>query len=243
MKPAAIHVDALKVGYGAADVLKGVSLTVAEGECVAILGANGAGKTTLLRALSGVIRPTSGRIAFGDRFPRRHEPAAIATLGVAHVPEGRGTLGGLTVEENLLAGGYLRRRGEVKAEIERCFAYFPILRTYRRRQATSLSGGEQQMLAVSRALMMAPQVLLLDEPSFGLAPKVVATVYATVARILTDRALSVLLVEQSIELAERLAGRAYLLKNGRIVAEGAVRSLRDSEAVKEAYISRAVAYG
>jgi branched-chain amino acid transport system ATP-binding protein len=241
--PAAIEVEALNAGYGAADVLKNVSLVVGEGECVAILGANGAGKTTLLRALSGLLRPAGGRISFEGRSPRRHDPAAIAALGVAHVPEGRGTLGGLTVEENLWAGGYLRRRGDIRAEAERCFAYFPILRTYRRRQATSLSGGEQQMLAVSRALMMAPRVLLLDEPSFGLAPKVVATVYDAVRRILAERSLSVLLVEQSIELAERLAARAYLLKSGRIVAEGAVRELRDSEMVRNAYIDRAAARG
>ena len=241
---AAIQVERLNVGYGAADVLKNVSLAVGEGECVAILGANGAGKTTMLRALSGLLVPSAGSIVFAGRSARRHEAAAIARLGIAHVPEGRGTIGGLSVEENLLAGAYLRRgRADVRAEIERCFGYFPILRTYRRRPATSLSGGEQQMLAIARALMMSPRVLLMDEPSFGLAPKVVATVYDTVARILAERALSVLLVEQSIDMAERLATRAYLLKNGCVVGEGAVRALRENDLVKDAYLSEAAANG
>ena len=160
-------------------------------------------------------------------------------MKVAHVPEGRGTISGLTVEENLRAGAYLRSKAEdVRAEMERCFGYFPILRSYRRRMATSLSGGEQQMLALSRALMMDPRVMLLDEPSFGLAPKIVQSVYDKIADIIAQNRLSVLLVEQSIDLAERLATRAYLLKNGRIVAEGTVNELKQSGTLRDAYFSR-----
>jgi branched-chain amino acid transport system ATP-binding protein len=234
-----IHIEGLMAGYGAADVIKDVTLSVGAGECVAVLGANGAGKTSLLRAISGLLVPRSGSISFFGERPQRYDAPHIARMRVAHVPEGRGTISGLTVEENLLAGAYLRHdSADVRAEMELCFGYFPILRSYRRRVATSLSGGEQQMLALSRALMMSPRAMLLDEPSFGLAPKIVRSVYDKIAEIITEKSLSVLLVEQSIELAERIAQRAYLLKNGRVVAEGSVQELRRSPALREAYFSR-----
>ena len=233
-----LAVDRLSAGYGAADVIKDVSIFVGEGECVAVLGANGAGKTSLLRAISGLLVPSRGSIRFFGQTPRRYDAPWIAGMKVAHVPEGRGTISGLTVEENLRAGAYLRSNSsEIRAEMERCFGYFPILRDYRRRMATSLSGGEQQMLALSRALMMDPRIMLLDEPSFGLAPKLVQSVYDKIADIIAQKRLSILLVEQSIELAERLATRAYLLKNGRIVAEGRVNELKKSAALREAYFS------
>jgi branched-chain amino acid transport system ATP-binding protein len=234
-----LAVDHLSASYGAANVIKDVSMSVGDGECVAVLGANGAGKTSLLRAISGLLVPSSGSIRFFGQTPRRYNAPWIAGMKVAHVPEGRGTISGLTVEENLRAGAYLRSKAEdVRAEMERCFGYFPILRSYRRRMATSLSGGEQQMLALSRALMMDPRIMLLDEPSFGLAPKIVQSVYDKIADIIVQNNLSVLLVEQSIDLAERLATRAYLLKNGRIVAEGSVSELRKSAALRDAYFSR-----
>jgi len=236
---AALHVNNLHVGYGAADVLRDISIELADGECVAVLGANGAGKSTLLRALSGLIRPRIGSIAYFGQLSHSPEAWSIARLGVAHVPEGRGTIATLSVEENLLAGAYLRRnRRDVRADIEQCFQYFPILRTYRRLPATSLSGGEQQMLALSRAIMMRPRIMLLDEPSFGLAPKIVRLFYDALAGILRDRQMAVLLVEQTIELAQRLASRAYLLKNGRVIGHGAIETLRASGIVAEAYLSR-----
>jgi branched-chain amino acid transport system ATP-binding protein len=239
MTTPSLATNRLCAGYGAADVIKDVTISLADGECVAVLGANGAGKTSLLRAISGLLAPNAGSVHFFGEVPQRHDASAIAAMRVAHVPEGRGTIGGLTVEENLRAGAYLCSDGTaVRAEIERCFGYFPILRTYRSRIATSLSGGEQQMLALSRALMMRPRVMLLDEPSFGLAPKIVRSVYQKIAEIIAQSRLSVLLVEQSIELAERIATRAYLLKNGRIVAEGRIEELKKSAALREAYFSR-----
>jgi len=235
----AIEIEHLHAGYGAADVIKNVTMSVGDGECVAVLGANGAGKTSLLRAISGLVAPRSGTVRFFGKSPKRHDAESIARMRIAQVPEGRGTISGLTVEENLRAGGYLLPdRVRVRSEMERCFGYFPILRTYRQRMATSLSGGEQQMLALSRALMMTPRTILLDEPSFGLAPKIVQSVYDKISDIIVNDHLSVLLVEQSIELAERLATRAYLLKNGRIVGEGSVRELRSSAALGDAYLSR-----
>jgi branched-chain amino acid transport system ATP-binding protein len=232
-------VNGLSAAYSAAPVIKDVSFSLAEGECVAILGANGAGKTSLLRTISGLLAPSKGAIRFFGHAPRSYSAPAIAAMKVAHVPEGRGTIGGLTVEENLWAGAYLRAAGDaVRADIERCYGYFPILRAYRKRAATSLSGGEQQMLALSRALMMQPRLLLLDEPSFGLAPKIVRTVYDKIAEIIAQAHLSVLLVEQSIELAERLASRAYVLKNGRIVAAGKINELKKDSLLRDAYFSR-----
>lgn len=235
----AIAIEDLHAGYGAADVIKNVTMSVGDGECVAVLGANGAGKTSLLRAISGLVAPRSGTVRFFGESPKRHDAQSIAKMRIAHVPEGRGTISGLTVEENLRVGGYLLPDGSsVRSEIERCFGYFPILRTYRQRMATSLSGGEQQMLALSRALMMTPRAILLDEPSFGLAPKIVQSVYDNISDIIANNRLSVLLVEQSIELAERLATRAYLLKNGRVVGEGSMRELRSSAVLSDAYLSR-----
>ena len=235
-----LAVDRLSAGYGAADVIKNVSISLGDGECVAVLGANGAGKTSLLRAISGLLVPSDGSIRFFGETPRHYDAPVIAAMRVAHVPEGRGTIGGLTVEENLRAGAYLRSDSvDVRADIERCFGYFPILRSHRAGMATSLSGGEQQMLALSRALMMQPRVMLLDEPSFGLAPKIVQSVYEKIAEIIAQARLSVLLVEQSVELAQRLASRAYLLKNGRIVAEGRIEGLKKSAALREAYFSQA----
>ena len=234
-----LSVDGLYAAYDAGDILKDVSFSLAEGECVAMLGANGAGKTSLLRVLSGLLKPRVGSVRFFGHAPRRHDAPSIAAMKIAHVPEGRGTIGGLTVEENLWAGAYLRsEKAAVRSDIERCYGYFQILRTFRKRAATSLSGGEQQMLAISRALMMQPRLLLLDEPSFGLAPKIVLTVYEKIAEIIAQARLSVLLVEQSVELAERLATRAYLLKNGRIVANGKIAELKNDGLLQDVYFNR-----
>lgn len=231
-----LDVKQFSAGYGATIVLRNLTLQLGERECVAVLGANGAGKTTLLRGISGLLNNRSGQVLLRGK-PLPMDPADTAALGIAHVPEGRGTIAGLTVDENLRVGGYLQRsRMELKRDLEQAYTRFPILYTYKDRFATSLSGGEQQMLAISRALMLRPSLLLLDEPSFGLAPKVVASVYEAIQTVLANEVLSVLLVEQSTELAMNAASRAYILKRGEIVGQGSAKELRDSEQLRDAYL-------
>jgi branched-chain amino acid transport system ATP-binding protein len=232
----ALEIKDLHAGYGAADVLRGIGLNVEAGQCVAVLGANGAGKTTLLRTLSGQLPLRRGTITLFGQWLVSYDSAAMARLGIAHVPEGRGTINALTVEENLLVGGYLRSRAEIAEGLATCFAYFPTLSEQRHRNASLLSGGDQQMLAIGRALMLRPRLLLLDEPSFGLAPRIVRSVYDTLARIIVERKISVLLVEQSPELAMTLARRAYLLRNGVVVGEGEAGLLRESTMLRDAYL-------
>jgi branched-chain amino acid transport system ATP-binding protein len=202
---ALLEVTDLSAGYNAADVLRGVSFTVEQGGITAVLGANGAGKTTLLRAVSGMVR-RSGAIRFDGRPIENLATEKIARLGIGHVPDGRGTFLDLTTEENLRIGAYTRRdRSEVARDLDRIFTYFPRLRERRRQQAGTLSGGEQQMLAVSRALMLRPRLLLLDEPSFGLAPLVVQDIFGIMREINAEQGVSVLLVEQNAGLALELA--------------------------------------
>jgi len=234
-----LRLERLSSGYGNADVLRNISMEVGAHECVAVLGANGAGKTTLLRTISGLLRPGCGVIEFrGLRLPG--VPHRVAAHGIAHVPEGRGTIGGLTVEENLLVGAYTQRsRKQVEADLARCYERFPILEEYRNRPATYLSGGEQQMLALSRALMSRPTLLLLDEPSFGLAPKIVHLVYEAIRRVIAEGDLAVLLVEQSAELAMSAAARAYVLKHGEVVGAGSRDELRGSPGLSDAYLGTA----
>lgn len=231
-----LEIRQYSAGYGGVDILRGLDLSVGTNECVAVLGANGAGKTTLLRGISGLLKNSGGQVLLQGK-PLPGDPAATAALGIAHVPEGRGTIAGLTVEENLRVGGFLQRsRAELRRDIDQAYARFPILHVYRNRMATALSGGEQQMLAISRALMLRPCLLLLDEPSFGLAPKIVASVYESIRNVMAGEAISVLLVEQSAELAMKAASRAYILKHGEIVGEGNARELAASDHLRNAYL-------
>jgi branched-chain amino acid transport system ATP-binding protein len=218
--------------YGPVQALDGVSLHVGDGELVAVLGANGAGKTTTLRAISGTVR-RSGEIVFaGKKLPRR--PEATARAGIAHVPEGRGTFSELSVWENLRLGAYVRRTG-VKENAQRVFKFFPRLEERRDQQAGTLSGGEQQMLALGRAMMARPKLLLLDEPSLGLAPLVVREIFEALARMKSD-GMSVLVVEQNANLALAHAARAYVLEVGNVVVEGTSDELRANESVRKSYL-------
>jgi len=229
-----LELHALKAFYGQSEVVHGIDLAVEEGGMTVLLGANGAGKTTTLRAICGMVR-SEGEILFaGTRLDRR-ATEDIAALGVAHVPEGRGTFIGLTVEENLRLGGYTRLR-KAPANVERMYGYFPILADRRRQQGGALSGGEQQMLAIARALMMEPRLLVLDEPSFGLAPRVVEDIFKIVERIKKEESVSVLLVEQNANLALELADHAYLLETGYVVASGSAKALADDPQIRRAYL-------
>ncbi len=219
--------------YGPVQALHGVSLNVGDGELVAVLGANGAGKTTTLRAISGTVRRSGDVVFAGRKLPRR--PDATARAGIAHVPEGRGTFSELSVWENLRLGAYARR-ANVKQEAQRVYKFFPRLEDRRDQQAGTLSGGEQQMLALGRAMMARPKLLLIDEPSLGLAPIVVNQIFEALARIKTDDGMSVLVVEQNANLALAHAARAYVLEVGNVVVEGTSDELRANESVRKSYL-------
>ena len=235
MAESLLELEDVRARYGPVQALHGVSLTVGEGEAVAVLGANGAGKTTTLRAVSGTVR-RSGRIAFAGRSIARRAPEAVAQAGIAHVPEGRGTLTELSVRENLRIGAYVRRDRKAVAEDEqRVLGYFPQLAERARQRAGTLSGGEQQMLALARALMLRPRLLLLDEPSLGLAPLVVAEIFRIV-RELNEEGLAVLVVEQNAALALEASSRAYVLEVGRVAVEGPSANLRREESVRRSYL-------
>ena len=230
-----LEISELSAGYGQGLVLHGLSFVVEGGGIVSILGPNGAGKTTTLRAICGMVE-TQGSIMFDGRELRGRSPDEIAQLGIAHVPEGRGTFTELTVEENLLVGGYTRRDKDVKGDVVRCYDWFPRLGERRRQLGGSLSGGEQQMLAIARALMLRPRLLLLDEPSLGLAPLVVREIFRIVRTINQEQRVSVLLVEQNAAIALRLADRAYLMETGRVVMSGSAADLREHDTVRRAYL-------
>jgi branched-chain amino acid transport system ATP-binding protein len=221
--------------YGPVHALHGVSLAVEEGQVVAVLGANGAGKTTTLRAVSGTVART-GEIRFaGRQLP--HSPEAVARRWIAHVPEGRGTFGELSVRDNLRLGAYPRRdRGATVSDFERVFAYFPILRQRLQQPAGTLSGGEQQMLAVARGLMLRPALLMLDEPSLGLAPIVTRELFGIVAQLNREEGIAVLVVEQDASLALEVAHRAYVLEAGRVALSGSSADLRGDEALRRTYL-------
>jgi branched-chain amino acid transport system ATP-binding protein len=222
--------------YGPVAALHGVTLTVGEGEVVAVLGANGAGKTTTLRAISGTVKRSGDIVFAGDRIDRR-APESIARRGIAHVPEGRGTFAELSVRENLRLGAHVRRdRKGVKADLRRVLERFPQLAERRDQQAGTLSGGEQQMLALARALMQRPRLLLLDEPSLGLAPRVVAEIFRIVRELNEKEGLSVLVVEQNANLALETSRRAYVLEVGRVAVAGASDELRRHESVRRSYL-------
>ena len=228
-------VEQLTGGYGPVRVLHGLDFTVEEGEVVVILGANGAGKTTTLRAVSGVI-DARGRISFEQHDIRGWRPERIASAGIAHVPQGRGTITDLTVDENLRLGAYTRRDREVTADMERWYSVFPRLAGRRRQHAGSMSGGEQQMLAIARALMARPKVVLLDEPSLGLAPLVTQELFQTLGELNREQGISMLVVEQNASLALAIARRGYVLETGSIVVSGSAAELAGNDDVRKAYL-------
>jgi branched-chain amino acid transport system ATP-binding protein len=229
-------VEDLHAGYGAVRVLEGVSLSVGHGEICAILGPNGAGKTTLLRALCGMVRGR-GKVRLDGTALSGRSPDAVARLGVAHVPEGRGTFMPLTVEENLRLGAYARReRAAVQADLDRVYGYFPVLKERLKQAAGSLSGGEQQMLAIGRALMLRPRLLLLDEPSLGLAPMITRELFGIVQSINREERTTVVVVEQNAHLALDIAGQAHVLETGRIVLSGSAADIRADEQVAQSYL-------
>ncbi len=231
-----LDVRGLHAQYGPTQVLHGLDFSVDEGGITTILGANGAGKTTTLRAVCAMVK-TQGEVHFdGQRIDGR-ATESIVRLGVAHVPDGRGTFVNLSVEENLRLGAYTRRdKVQVATDFERMYGYFPRLKERRKQQAGTLSGGEQQMLAVSRALMLRPRLLLLDEPSFGLAPLIVQELFGILGEINQVEGMSMLLVEQNAALALKLAQNAYLLETGRVVISGSAEAIRSNEAIRRSYL-------
>jgi branched-chain amino acid transport system ATP-binding protein len=231
---ALLELEDVEARYGPVHALHGVSLSVDEGSVVAVLGPNGAGKTTTLRAISGTVR-RAGRIAFAGRAVDRLGPDGVARLGIAHVPEGRGTFAELTVWENLRLGGYTRR-GSIEHELERVFTYFPWLSERRKQQAGTLSGGEQQRLALARAFVHRPRLLLLDEPSLGLAPVLVAEIFRIVRELNEDEGLTVLVVEQNAHLALQAANTGYVLEAGRVALAGTSAELRADDSVRRSYL-------
>ena len=234
--PELLEVKNLTAAYGATQVLFDVSFSLAAGQITAILGANGAGKTTTLRAICQAVR-TGGSILFDGQQLVGKSTESVVRMGVAHVPDGRGTFTALSVEDNLKLGAYVRRdRAEVAHDIERAYARFPRLKERRNQQAGTLSGGEQQMLAISRALMLRPRMLLLDEPSFGLAPLIVAEIFRIMRRINEEDRVSMLLVEQNASLALDLAHHAYLLETGRIAVSGPSEKIKNDETVRRVYL-------
>jgi branched-chain amino acid transport system ATP-binding protein len=232
-----LAVEALCVAYGMVDVLKGVSLGVGQGEIVAIVGANGAGKTTTLSAISGLVRSKSGRVTFTGRSLGEIAVEDIVRLGLAHAPEGRRIFPGLTVEENLIAGAAARSRSEPLTDsLGFVYRLFPRLEERRRQRGWSLSGGEQQMLAISRALMSRPKLLMLDEPSLGLAPIIVEQMFDTILTLNKQTGLSILLVEQNAALALEISHRAYVLETGSVILSGESKTLADDPRVQAAYL-------
>lgn len=229
-----LTVENLSAGYGPLEILQDVRLEVDAGEVVVILGANGAGKTTTMRALSGMI-PRRGTVRFLDHDISSASAESIVRLGMAHVPQGRGTFSDLNVEDNLRAGAFIRRGG-VDEDIDRWFTAFPRLKERRSQKAGSLSGGEQQMLAIARALMSRPQLLLCDEPSLGLAPLVTQELFEVIQGLNRDEGLSVLLVEQNANLALKIATRVYLLETGKVVASGSASDLAADDSIRRAYL-------
>ncbi|MDQ1634177.1 MAG: branched-chain amino acid transport system ATP-binding protein [Frankiaceae bacterium] len=229
-----LEVDDVAVRYGAVQALRGVSLTVEEGEIVTLLGANGAGKTTTLRTVSSLLRPVTGEVRFDGKRVDTLPAHQVVGVGIGHVPEGRRVFPTMTVQENLQMGAY-RDRKHVKEDTERMLGMFPVLAERRKQDAGTLSGGEQQMLAIGRALMGRPRLLLLDEPSMGLAPLIVARIFQIIRQINAD-GTTVLLVEQNAAQALRLATRGYVLANGEIVLEGTAKQLLEDPAVRSAYL-------
>ena len=235
MSSAYLEVRGLKAAYGNIQVLHGIDFSVSEGQIAVILGANGAGKTTTLRALCAMVS-TEGSIRLAGEELAGHRTADIVRRGVAHVPQGRGTFPDLSVEENMWAGGFVRRDGEVRADIERWYETFPVLGERRNQAAGSLSGGEQQMLAIARALMLRPSLLLLDEPSLGLAPMITRSLFEQLTAINADAGTTMLVVEQNATLALGVADQAYVLEAGEVALSGPADELAADDNVRRAYL-------
>jgi branched-chain amino acid transport system ATP-binding protein len=230
-----LELDDVHVRYGKIEALKGISLSIDEGEIVTLIGGNGAGKTTTLKTISGLRPVAAGTIRLGGENIVGLAPHRLVAMGVAHAPEGRGIFPGMTVRENLEMGAYGRRGADLRPDLDRVFALFPRLQERIRQFAGTLSGGEQQMLAIGRALMARPSLLLLDEPSMGLAPKLVTQVFETITEI-NRQGTTILLVEQNAAQALQRAHRAYVIETGRVVIEGSAGELRASDAVRKAYL-------
>jgi branched-chain amino acid transport system ATP-binding protein len=230
-----LELRGVRGGYGPVQVLHGVDLAVEEGHVAVVLGANGAGKTTTLRAISGMIR-VEGEVIFDGHAITGSSPEAVAEVGIAHVPQGRGTFTELSVEDNLLVGAVNRTDDGVSADLERWYEVFPRLADRRRQEAGSMSGGEQQMLALARAMMARPRLLLLDEPSLGLAPLVTRELFAQLGELNREVGLTVLVVEQNANLALEIGHWGYVLERGRIAVQGSAGELHDDEAVRTAYL-------
>jgi branched-chain amino acid transport system ATP-binding protein len=237
MTDSVLQLNNVESAYGPIKAIRGVSLKVQQGRIVTVLGSNGAGKTTILKTISGIIDPRKGTVEFkGDNITAM-DPAAIVQRGLSHVPEGREVFPLLSVRDNLLMGAYTRRDGDAVArDIEQVYGYFPILRERATQDAGLLSGGQQQMLAISRALMAAPELMLLDEPSLGLSPLLTREIFDIVVRINRERGTTLLLVEQNANMALNVADHGYVLENGRIVMEDSCDRLREKEDIKEFYL-------
>ncbi|MGZ5092636.1 MAG: ABC transporter ATP-binding protein [Burkholderiales bacterium] len=230
-----LEVKALEVGYGGIRAVKGIELAVRDGELVTLIGANGAGKTTTLKALSGLLRPSAGRVRYNNRDITGLPAHELVKLGIALVPEGRGVFGRLTIEENLAMGAYIRRDRDVAADFNRAYTLFPRLAERRKQLAGTLSGGEQQMLAIGRALMSRPKLLLLDEPSMGLAPLMVQKIFETIKAVAAE-GVTLLLVEQNAKLALELCNRGYVMESGTIVLADEADALLRNPQVRHAYL-------
>jgi branched-chain amino acid transport system ATP-binding protein len=232
---ALLNIKALNAFYGQVQALHGLEFTLNEGSVTTLLGANGAGKTTTLRAICNMVR-TSGAIEFDGAPLTSRSTENIVRLGIAHVPQGRGTFTTMTVEENLQLGAITRSKSGVASDIERMYAHFPVLKQRHTQQAGTLSGGEQQMLAVARALMLRPRLMLLDEPSFGLAPLIVRDLFKILGKINREDKVTILVVEQNAQLALEIADQAYVIETGRIVMSGRANEIADNEDVRRSYL-------
>ena len=233
---ALLEVNNIEAAYGAVQALRGVSLKVEQGQIVALLGANGAGTTTVLKAISGIVEPRQGSVRLEGRDLAGIEPDKLVSLGLSHVPEGREIFRMRTVHENLVLGAYLRKdHAVIQADMERIFTYFPILRERQQQRAGLLSGGQQQMLAIGRALMARPRVMLMDEPSLGLSPLLVKEIF-TIIRRLRDDGMTILLVEQNASVALDVADHGYIMEVGRVVLEDSAQALRNNPTIREFYL-------
>ena len=231
-----LKVNNLKVNFGGIEAVKGISFEVKEGEIVTLIGSNGAGKSTTLRTISGIVKPTSGSIEFEGVDITKINSSDIVKMGITLCPEGRRVFPDMTVLENIKIGAYLRS-DDLTNDIERCYKLFPILRERKKQLAGTLSGGEQQMLAVARSLMSRPKIMMLDEPSLGLAPLVVQDIFKIIQEI-NSEGVTILLIEQNANMALRIANKAYVLETGKITMEGTGRELLDNESIKEAYLGK-----